>query len=1857
MRTRNKISKKLGAWLLAVLFVVQAVLGVLPSKPAQAAVTAIEEWDENNLVDYQYRFNVKFQKGITKVEAFGCDNQDRDAFTNYGRSGMDAITHRITPGYVPDSAGVRYYNVGKDGNGNIVDFQMSIVSVTNAEPRYDMLTPYNNYHRWKDERDDLGEGFAWKDGMGQPIVAFSMNAIGMWTYCIGSTKVHFQFFKHNTNESLPINGHGTVRDLDAGQGMDIPPDSNLDHVYILKGNRFLTVNGTSVEAATDVIDSSDKRGWLNFLYNTDNIYFSFVHQSRLNRWDKERDDGIARRGSVEKWAESMRKAYVDPDGNSYCPEFDGGKIVRGYAYFDFTSYCLGDVEMKKDPEKRVGPVDCTWEEAAAASKENPFPIREYDEFQYMIRAELTPNHLSSFMIQDTLKDCLTIDGTSKVVVKDDVGDEVTGRFDVRVDGQTITCSAKENYLKKEEFTNNQHYTFILKVHRKEGADVSDFLEEDGYTFHVPNSAVMSYVRVNGKGETKTTETVWVEGKVSPNLVIEKAASRYEWAVGDEIEYTVKVTQKKPHAWAINTVVEDISIPPYLRLVDGQYFVEAAPGVEHCVIEKSGENGWRVTCPLLQYDESIQVTFRCAAAVESNGQEWVNTVSATAENFLDPVTGEQKEVKDLAEVWPNTPELQIDKTVDKYEWRVGDEIAYRVVATNSQPGTIARNVRIHDLELPQGLVLSGGTASVEVIGAPTQVEYPVPDHKTGQSTEIRAVETGLEADERGFSFYCSYLPYSYPVTILFHCTATEDSNGREAVNVAAVQADNAAEKADDAEAYINTGAFWIDKTADHYEWQLGELVEYQVTVENQAAGTVARNVTIWDTDMPVGLALAGEDSVSIQGISEVIQDPVAGTPDIPSELNPEAYQETVEKNVTYEFLPEGTGWRLNISDLPAGVPVTIRFLCSVTDEVNGMESINAAYVQAENAPEQSDDAEIYVNTAVLSIEKSVNNPYLELGDGREPYEFRVGEQAEYQVTVNNLQKGSIARNLVISDLSLPQGLVLGEAEDALMVYGIPQTIWNPVAGTDDLGNQLNPENYNEVKEKVVQYELLRQNGGWILTISDLPYNTPVSVVFRCNILEELNGWEVVNTAKAYADNGAEVKDTSKIWVNSPVLKVEKTADKPFYKYGDIATYRIKVTQEQTGCVARSVTIADVIETPGMRLLKDSMVLLDENGNLVDAGVEANDNNTFVLYTNRALVKDKGYWIYDADQGGSFEQVLLNPLDCKSEKQMIVEYQAAVIDENLAGQTVRNVATADSQEHYPSSDDEEVEIHSPILDIVKESDQKEYYVGDTGYYKLTVRQLREDVHADNIVIEDALNHPGAILLTDSILIKKNNKPLEGALIEASAAGLRIVTGTNLSDADKIEVFYKVLFESPDLDGATVVNTARAKGDNTPEIVTDNEVYVGDIRPVLVIEKTSDKEIYQPGDIGHYQVRVTQTERDAVARRVVIRDVLKDDMAKVVKSSVKLYDQNGVELDKPEIEAVDTGYTIHTGLELSYREYLIVKYDVSFPVGAEGKEVTNTALATADNMKPGQEKVPKPGSVGDGLTALKTANPPSGSVVSENGLITYFITVENNSAETKRNIMVKDAVPVHTVFEKFGETQGEILELDGVSYAAFLVDEIPAGGKAELSFTVKREKAEPEDCIVNLAQVRATIANKEDITIETWKSPRFFNTNSTVHYADTLWVRDEHRVKVDAGTPSVTPTPSITPIPSTTPTPSATPKPSPVPTVTPKPTVKPTVTPRPTAVPTPTVGNCPKNTPIPTRVPSGSGGSSGGGNTGGGNNFGSGGGSSYGNYQGGAYAGNAKTGDARPFEAMARVGILGGLLLICGIWLYRKGKKGEK
>lgn len=162
----------------------------------------------------------------------------------------------------------------------------------------------------------------------------------------------------------------------------------------------------------------------------------------------------------------------------------------------------------------------------------------------------------------------------------------------------------------------------------------------------------------------------------------------------------------------------------------------------------------------------------------------------------------------------------------------------------------------------------------------------------------------------------------------------------------------------------------------------------------------------------------------------------------------------------------------------------------------------------------------------------------------------------------------------------------------------------------------------------------------------------------------------------------------------------------------------------------------MDSEGVSLLPDSIVLLDENGEQINGAAE-NGEHGFLLRTGRNLIKDEVYSICDNDRGGILEQVMPNPLNCTEQKSMTVQYQVKVTEEGQEDFKVCNTAVADSRENNPGSDETETEIIRPALEIVKESDKKEYVSGEKGYYKLAVRQLKENITEENIVIKDEIS----------------------------------------------------------------------------------------------------------------------------------------------------------------------------------------------------------------------------------------------------------------------------------------------------------------------------------------------------------------------------------------------------------------------------------------------------------------------------------------------------------------------------------------
>lgn len=623
----------------------------------------------------------------------------------------------------------------------------------------------------------------------------------------------------------------------------------------------------------------------------------------------------------------------------------------------------------------------------------------------------------------------------------------------------------------------------------------------------------------------------------------------------------------------------------------------------------------------------------------------------------------------------------------------------------------------------------------------------------------------------------------------------------------------------------------------------------------------------------------------------------------------------------------------------------------------------------------------VNTIIDLPKRQDSFPGLDITKTVDDYEYRVNDKITYTVTAKNNNPDADTAYFIISDTTLPDNMSLDFS--SIKVTGI------------DAAN----------------YTLEQQGNGWILRSKGdyaLPQANTITVTYTVTALSESNGTEVINRARAIAAGIPEKEADAKVWINSPDLKITKKADKEKYKVGDTVTYTIDVSQEAIGCVARNITLKDVLKTDGVKLQKNSVVVMDADGNVLKDVDVVVKNNDFDITTHKNLVcpTDK-YSVYD---GKLIKQDKQNPLNLTKETAFKIEYQAVITDQKLSGQDVTNVATVNSDENIPKEDEEIVPIQGPNLEIAKTSDAGVYKVGDTGKYTLTAKQTREGEVAKNVVIKDKFGIEGVEIDKDSFVVKFNSKTITPTKIEATADGFTVETGKDLTDADKLEVTYQVLFKEASLENKEVPNKAAVSADNAPEKETDHEVTVTKKTaddPVLKILKESDKKEYFLGEIGKYSLTITQERLDAVAKNVVIEDTFDQKGMVIDPASLKVTVSGKDITAQCKLEVEDNKYTINTNADLA-REVMKITYDVLFKEEAlKDKDVINTAKAKADNSEKVQTQNTIKISKKDTRFAVKKDAKDKDYQTGD--LIPYSIKVNlTKPGDTAKNITIKDTLP---------------------------------------------------------------------------------------------------------------------------------------------------------------------------------------------------------------------------------------------------------
>lgn len=719
---------------------------------------------------------------------------------------------------------------------------------------------------------------------------------------------------------------------------------------------------------------------------------------------------------------------------------------------------------------------------------------------------------------------------------------------------------------------------------------------------------------------------------------------------------------------------------------------------------------------------------------------------------------------------------------------------------------------------------------------------------------------------------------------------------------------------------------VDKTADKYEYQVDDTITYTVVYKQTAKNAQAREAIISD-NLPEGLELI-TDTVKATGLKDLPD------PDI-----------------------NENKWSYSFDKFNYGDTITVTYQARATSHGNGQEIVNNASIHANNAADQDDPAEVWINSAALDITKEVDR-----------YEGYVGSSDidpgffEYTVTLKNAKRGTIANDVVISDDSLPKEMPVGRNNDGALrvevkvddgsdntmtwvgdrAEGSFADVAYPIGDDDTVHSQTAPQ--------PVTWNLDPSGTGWKLSFDHLNDTTTVTVTYRAYPQDAASGWEVENKVIAQADNSSKDEDTALVWSNQPHLAVDKEANLESFSVGDHIVYHVTVTNETPGTLGRDLVISDLTHTEGIELIRGSIRVYDSrNEDITDECTISSKHGqeTFIVQTHRDIINksdSRSLWKEGELQNAKGR----NPLDGDGETSITVEYQVAISDAELAGKTIDNTALAVTDEpNTQTTDDEVVNVDGARLIVEKSSDKPTYHVGDVAEYTLVIRQTREAGIARKVVIHDAFDQVDlASIVEDSIVVTSpdgNAVDVEPEFIvqkDERITGFEIPTGIDLEDEQVITVSYQVNMEAP---AQMLDNKVRARAEGSLEGVDQHSVEILEAKPQASISKSVQDEKLALNETARYTVRATLSS--GKADNAVISDTSLPKTTPIDFDSITVT-KNGTLLEY-EVKHADNGFSVACG-SLAAGDEIAISYNATpSDPSLKGASVVNVATLDFDGL----------------------------------------------------------------------------------------------------------------------------------------------------------------------------------------------------------------------------------------------------------------------------------------------------------------------
>ena len=894
-----------------------------------------------------------------------------------------------------------------------------------------------------------------------------------------------------------------------------------------------------------------------------------------------------------------------------------------------------------------------------------------------------------------------------------------------------------------------------------------------------------------------------------------------------------------------------------------------------------------------------------------------------------------------------PDFKIEKTTDKEIYNYKDTMLYSVEVTQTVKNTSANNVVITDENMPKNITVDYDSLSV---------------------SGIEKKDYSLEKGHDSWKLIIDEIGYNQTVVVSF-AGKIDDVNtvGTDVTNTVYLTADhfNSQLKASVTN-HILKPELNIQKTSDYGKYNTRDTVNYTIEVNQTVSNAKAFDVLVKDEGITEGvqidldsITVSGTDDYSIEKADnsfkvkipemtdtqnifityqgKINDDTLAGktisnTARVTSLTNDQTKKDTVENEIykprlvlskvtdkDYYNVEDEAQFSITLTqseenaiaydvilkdtDISNGVDIDFKSL-----QINGIDqerysiekSGNGFEIHFDNITDEvititynarindnnlagkdiQNSAEAYCannpEKVTTSVEKPVLKPELSIEKISNSANYNVGDELEFTLKINQTVENAIANHVIIKDFDLTEGIYLDL--DTLSLDGISEDM------------------YTITKDK--------ESNTFTVEINAVAYNQSITIKVKGVVTDNsLAGKEISNSASVTSSNNPDVvQDEVKADIYKPVLTIEKKADKEIYNVKDTISYTLNIQQTVENARANDVVINDIIPD-GLEL----------------------DINSFVI---KGIEKDN-YVIEETEKGF---MIKINAL----EDSATISYKVKIVDNNLAGQSVINEANVTCSNNPDVIKTEaESKIAKPVLSLVKEVDKEKINVGDTLSYALTLKQTDKNAVANDVVLKDKIPD-GLTLDEDSVKVEGIKNEEYSLTVEQNKIELSIA---KLSYNVPVTVKFDAKVISNDVAGKDIENTANANCSNNPETVKAqvvSKVY----KPILSIEKTADKDIYNIKDMIIYTLNINQTAKNARANDVVINDIIPDGLELDINSFVI----KGIEKDNYVIEETEKGFMIKIN---ALEDSATISYKVKIvDNNLAGQSVINEANVTCSN-----------------------------------------------------------------------------------------------------------------------------------------------------------------------------------------------------------------------------------------------------------------------------------------------------------------------